>query len=113
MLAATRAGDLAEVKKLTGDNAALVRCEHNYMPPLQLAVREGHTELVEHLLQQGAYDRADAEEKNERKDGPAGAGSHGLGNLQTLPARSLTVFPRPIQIQREIRAHRKAQMEQS
>ena len=42
-------------------------------------------------LQQGAYDRADAEEKNEREDGPAGAGSHGLGNLQTLPARSPAV----------------------
>ena len=42
-------------------------------------------------LQQGAYDRADAEEKNERENSPAGAGSHGLGNLQTLPARSLAV----------------------
>ena len=56
ILTATRAGDLATVKKLAGRNPALVTCEHNYMPPLQLAVREGHTEVVEYLLQHGAYD---------------------------------------------------------
>src|SRR5690349_15714381 len=56
MLAATRAGDLAAVKALVEQTPGLVRCEHNYMPPLQLAVREGHFGIVEYLLQRGAYD---------------------------------------------------------
>lgn len=56
MLSATRSGDLAAVKTMVEANPALVRCEHNYVPPLQLAVREGHTELVEYLLGHGAYD---------------------------------------------------------
>jgi ankyrin repeat protein len=56
MLVATRAGNLAAVKAMVEQTPSLVRCEHNYMPPLQLAVREGHVEVVEYLLQCGAYD---------------------------------------------------------
>jgi ankyrin repeat protein len=56
MLAATRAGDLERVKSLVAATPGLVRCEHNYMPPLHLAVREGHRDLVLFLLERGAFD---------------------------------------------------------
>jgi ankyrin repeat protein len=56
MLAATRAGDLDRVKALVAATPGLVRCEHNYMPPLHLAVREGHRDLVLFLLERGAFD---------------------------------------------------------
>jgi ankyrin repeat protein len=55
MLAATRVGDLERVKSLVAATPGLVRCEHNYMPPLHLAVREGHRELVLFLLERGAF----------------------------------------------------------
>ncbi|MCC7007496.1 MAG: ankyrin repeat domain-containing protein [Acidobacteria bacterium] len=56
MLAASRAGDLERVKLLVAATPGLVRCEHNYMPPLHLAVREGHKDLVGFLLERGAFD---------------------------------------------------------
>ena len=56
MLSAARAGDLATVRSIVECNPAMVRCEHNYMPPLQLAVREGHTAIAAYLLEHGAYD---------------------------------------------------------
>jgi ankyrin repeat protein len=56
MLAASRAGDLDRVKSLVAATPGLVCCEHNYMPPLHLAVREGHTDLVLFLLERGAFD---------------------------------------------------------
>jgi hypothetical protein len=56
MLAASRAGDLERVKSLVAVTPGLVRCEHNYMPPLHLAVREGHGDLVRFLLERGAFD---------------------------------------------------------
>ena len=58
MLVASRVGDVDGVRALIGGIAALARCEYNYMPPLHLAVREGHIELVRFLLDQGAYDPA-------------------------------------------------------
>ena len=58
MLAATREGDLERVKSLVAATPGLVRCEHNYMPPLHLAVREGHEEMVSFLLERGAFDPA-------------------------------------------------------
>jgi ankyrin repeat protein len=54
MLRASRDGDLAQVKGLASRRPALVRCEYNYTPPLHFAVREGHTEIVRYLLDQGA-----------------------------------------------------------
>ena len=56
MLAATREGDLERVASLVAATPGLVRCEHNYMPPLHLAVREGHRDLVLFLLERGAFD---------------------------------------------------------
>jgi ankyrin repeat protein len=56
MLAASRAGDLERIKSLVAVTPGLVRCEHNYMPPLHLAVREGHRDVVLFLLERGAFD---------------------------------------------------------
>jgi ankyrin repeat protein len=56
MLAAIRAGDLARGESLVAATPGLVRCEYNYMPPLHLAVREGHRDLVLFLLESGAFD---------------------------------------------------------
>jgi ankyrin repeat protein len=56
MLAASRAGDLERIKSLVAATPGLVRCEHNYMAPLHLAVREGHRDLVLFLLERGAFD---------------------------------------------------------
>jgi ankyrin repeat protein len=56
MLEACYRGDLSEARARVIANSDLVRCEYNYMPPLHLAVREGHLELVRYLLDQGAFD---------------------------------------------------------
>ena len=56
MLAASRAGDLERVKSLVFATPGFARDEHNYMPPLHLAVREGHRDLVLFLLERGAFD---------------------------------------------------------
>lgn len=56
MLAASRAGDLERVTSLVAATPGLVRCEYNYMPPLHLAVREGHGDVVLFLLERGAFD---------------------------------------------------------
>jgi hypothetical protein len=55
MLAAAKTGDLAAVSTLVAATEGLARCEYNYMPPLHLAVREGHLEVVRFLLDHGAY----------------------------------------------------------
>lgn len=55
MLVAARTGDIDAARTLVAELPLLARCEHNYMPPLHLAVREGHDEFVRFLLGQGAY----------------------------------------------------------
>jgi hypothetical protein len=54
MLSACRNGDLDRVTTLASACPSLVRCDYNYMPPLHLAVREGHGALVRNLIERGA-----------------------------------------------------------
>ncbi|HJR59830.1 MAG TPA: ankyrin repeat domain-containing protein [Vicinamibacterales bacterium] len=54
MLNACRTGDLARVMELAAAQPALVLCDYNYMPPLHLAVREGHLAIVTFLAGHGA-----------------------------------------------------------
>jgi hypothetical protein len=54
MLTACRDGVIARVDELVCGCPALVLCDYNYMPPLHLAVREGHVELVRYLVERGA-----------------------------------------------------------
>ena len=51
MLEASRQGNFETVISLASECPALVRCAYNYMPPLHLAVREGHLELVRYLAE--------------------------------------------------------------
>jgi ankyrin repeat protein len=54
MLMACRDGDLARVTDLVAACPSIVRCAYNYMPPLHLAVREGHVAIVRFLAERGA-----------------------------------------------------------
>lgn len=54
MLTAARDGNLAAVEALAGRCDALIVCAYNYMPPIHLAVREGHVEVVRYLAERGA-----------------------------------------------------------
>jgi hypothetical protein len=54
LLVAARAGDLLAVQAAVDACPALVLATYNYMPPLHLAVREGHVELVRYLIERGA-----------------------------------------------------------
>ena len=54
ILKASRAGDLDTVRRMVEGCPDLVHAEYNYTPPIHMAVREGHTELVRYLLDQGA-----------------------------------------------------------
>jgi len=56
ILIASHSGDLAKVRSLSEDCPGLLYAQYNYAPPIHFAVREGHTELVEYLLAQGAHD---------------------------------------------------------
>ena len=53
-LTAARNGDLDRLIDLAGARPSLVRCDYNYMPPLHLAVRENHIDVVRFLLGRGA-----------------------------------------------------------
>jgi ankyrin repeat protein len=54
ILVAARDGNLELVKELLAAWPALIRSAYNYMPPLHLAVREGHLDVVRCLAERGA-----------------------------------------------------------
>jgi ankyrin repeat protein len=58
ILVASCKGDRDKVKSLVNECHELVYGQYNYTPPIHFAVREGHTELVKYLLDQGALDPA-------------------------------------------------------
>ena len=58
ILAASKNGNLEEVKQLVDDCPELIYAQYNYTPPIHFAVREGHLELVKYLLENGAHDPA-------------------------------------------------------
>lgn len=54
MFVAARDGDLTTVKRLVAHRPALATVEYNYTPPIHFAVREGHRNVAEFLLNHGA-----------------------------------------------------------
>jgi len=54
LLTACRDGNLAKVEELLAAWPTAVRSAYNYMPPLHLAVREGHLAIVRVLAERGA-----------------------------------------------------------
>ena len=110
MLVASRTGDLDAVRTLVAATPALAACEYNYLPPLHLAVREGHLDVVRCLIEHGAdsdayrtypyketlltmaEDRGHAaiaallrESRPQPTRGAVGAGVHGTGHIEFPP----------------------------
>jgi uncharacterized protein len=56
ILAASRNGNLEEVKHLVNECPELIYAQYNYTPPIHFAVREGYIDLVNYLLDNGAHD---------------------------------------------------------
>src|SRR5437773_3844714 len=56
MISAAYDGDLARMQALAAACPQLWTCQYNYTPPLHLAVREGRTAVVRHLVGLGALD---------------------------------------------------------
>jgi ankyrin repeat protein len=54
MFVAARAGDASGVRRLVNQAPAFATVEYNYTPPIHFAVREGHRDIVEFLLDHGA-----------------------------------------------------------
>jgi ankyrin repeat protein len=54
MFVAAREGDIEAVRRLVARVAALATVEYNYTPPIHFAVREGHRDVAELLLDRGA-----------------------------------------------------------
>ena len=54
MFVAAREGDVAGVTRAVERFPALATVEYNYTPPIHFAVREGHRDIVEFLLERGA-----------------------------------------------------------
>jgi len=55
-LVAANNGNLVKVKKLVEECPDLIYAQYNYTPPVYFAVREGHAELVNYFLNNGALD---------------------------------------------------------
>lgn len=56
ILVASAKGDLEAIKKMVDSCPELIYAQYNYTPPIHFAVREGHTQLVKYLLDNGAHD---------------------------------------------------------
>ncbi|QKJ30822.1 ankyrin repeat domain-containing protein [Mucilaginibacter mali] len=56
ILSASYEGNLSRVKELVNKCPGLIYAQYNYAPPIHFAVREGHTEMVKYLLDNGAHD---------------------------------------------------------
>src|SRR5215204_7700315 len=56
ILVGSKNGNLEEVKHLVNECPELIFAQYNYTPPIHFAVREGHTDLVKYLLDNGAHD---------------------------------------------------------
>jgi ankyrin repeat protein len=54
MFVASRDGAIEDVKRLVARAPSLAAVEYNYTPPIHFAVREGHSDVVEFLLDRGA-----------------------------------------------------------
>lgn len=54
MFIAAREGDLAQIKRLSQVQPALLTCMYDYTTPLHFAVLEGQTDVVNYLVQNGA-----------------------------------------------------------
>jgi ankyrin repeat protein len=54
MFVAAREGDFTAVKRIVTRRPALATVEYNYTPPIHFAVREGHRDIAELLLDHGA-----------------------------------------------------------
>ena len=55
ILSATYLGNISPVKELVSGCRELIYAQYNYTPPIHFAVREGHSELVKYLLDNGAH----------------------------------------------------------
>lgn len=56
ILVASKNGDVDYIKRMADECHELLYAQYNYTPPIHFAVREGHEELVNYLLSQGAHD---------------------------------------------------------
>jgi hypothetical protein len=54
MFVAARDGDIATVRRLAARTPSIATVEYNYTPPIHFAVREGHRDIAEFLLNHGA-----------------------------------------------------------
>lgn len=55
ILNAAQKGDLSTIKKMAEECPELLYAQYNYNPPIHFAVRQGHIQLVQFLLANGAH----------------------------------------------------------